>query len=476
MHSHDKKSTFEERNLENSPKLDESRAGIFKFSRKDLTDSVTESRIKEEENGEVGDVEQENKHEETKDGGQGGRNNEIDKQDQEKVEEEADHGKEIADEEDKNGQVEELDFLEDQEHQEVSHEALEKSFKGDDAASAVVHHAQVKEHDERSHEAQEMRFKGDDASSAVAHVAQVTEHEVGSYEEREKSFHDDDASSAVEQDIQMTETKSENGGSGAVDEKQLEKLERKEIENETVTNGTIYGSKGNDSSAIHEVSETTPDNYPTINGNAVEKRESAVGAYPKLEDGSSSNSTTGKSNNHTEQQADLPTVNVIGNQAELHMNSMNNEMELHTTSSTMFSHKREPQMNSPSVSDQSESKINMVVDIVTNGVPPQNESATLDSVQDRNATVEVVTPSENKLENKVMKQTKNSNTAARPGESRGSSPTSSAINENGETVSAKSGNSSHNVAAQDNGDAHTDQSTLLDIKTKAKSGGEEAAE
>ncbi|XP_008790422.1 myb-like protein X [Phoenix dactylifera] len=467
MHSHDKKSTYVERNSKSSLKLDESQTKIFKFGRKDLprtveTDSVTESRIKEKENKEVGDVEQENKHEETEDGGGGGGNDEIDEQDQEKVEEEANHGKEIDDEEDKNedknGQVEELDLLKDREHEEVSHEARVNSFKGDDASNTVVHYTQVKEQEERSREAQEMSFKGDDASSAVGHDAQVTEHEVGSYEKREKSFQDDDASSAVEHDIQVTESKSENGGSGGVDEKQLGKMERKEIENET-TNGTIGGFKGNDSSAagsdisntrvsivIHEDSETTPNNYLTRNGNAVEKRESDVGAYRKLEDGSSSNSTTGKSNNHTEQQADLPTVNAIGNQTEPHMNSKKNEMELQTTSSTMFSHKREPQMNSTSVSDQSESEIKMmVIDTVTSGVPQQNESAALESVQDQHATVEMVTPSDNKsnLENIVMEQTESSNTTARPEESGGSSTTSSAKNENGETVSTESGNSSH---------------------------------
>ncbi|XP_010936222.2 uncharacterized protein [Elaeis guineensis] len=497
MHPHDKKGTYEERSSESSLKLDERQANIFKVGRKDLphtvkTDSITETRIREEENGEVGDVERENKHEDTEDGGQGGGSDDIDEQNREKMEEEADHGKEIADEEernkDRNGLVEELDLLKDQEHEEVSREAREKSYEGDDASSAVVHNTQVKEHEERSREAQEMRFKGDDASSAVAHYAQVTEHEVGSYEQREKSFQDDDASSAVEHDIQVTESKSENGGSGSVDEKQLEKMERKKIESGTVTNGTIDGLKGNDSSAsgldisnthvssaINEDSKTTSNNYSTTNTNAVEKRESYVGAYPKLEDGSSSNSTTKKSNNHTEQQADLPTVNMIGNQTELHMNSMNNERELQTTSSTMFSHKREPQMNSTSVSGQSESEINMVIDTVTNGVPLQNESATLDSVQDQNATVKMVTR-ENKLENIVMEQTKNSNTTARPEESGGTSTTSSARNENGETVSARSGNSSRNVAAHDNGNAHPDQSTLPDIKTKAKSGREEPAE
>ncbi|EHA8591455.1 protein FYV8 [Cocos nucifera] len=498
MHSHDKKGTYEESNSESSLKLDESQANSFKSGRKDLphtveTDAVTESRIREEENREVGGVERENKHEDAEDGGQGGGSNEIDERNREKMEEEADHEKEIADEEeknkDRNGQVEEFDMLKDQEHEEVSREAREKNYEGDDASSAVVQNTQVKEHEERSREAQEMRFKGDDASSAVAHDAQVTEHEVGSYEQREKSFRDDDASSAVEQDFRVTESKSENGGSGSVDEKQLEKIGRKEIESETVTNGTMDGLKGNDSStsrldisnthvssAINEDGKATSNNYPTINSNAVEKRESYVGAYPKLEDGSSSSSTAEKSNNHPEQQANLPTVNAIGNGTELHMNSLNNEKELQKASSTMFSHKGESRMNSTSVSDQSESEFNMVIDTVTNGVPLQNESATLDSVQVQNAAVEMVTPSEHKLESMVMEQTENSNTTVRPEKSGGSSTTFSARNGDGETVSAEPGNSPHNVAAQDNGEAHTDQSTLEDIKTKAKSGGEKAAE
>ncbi|XP_029124227.1 uncharacterized protein [Elaeis guineensis] len=448
-HSYDSKKAYEKRISKNLPEFDESRADIFRLSRKDLphkveTDSVSEGRIEEEENEEVGDAEQENKSKDSENEGGGGANDGIDEQDQEISDEQSNNGEEVAG--DKNGPVEESGLLEEQGHEEVSHEAREKSFKGDDASSAVAHDSQVTELEERSHEAQEMHFKGDDAASAVPHDVQVTEHEEGSREEREKSSNVDDAPSFVELNTQVTESESEKEGSGGVAEKQLE---RKEIENATVADGTTDGStanysKTNDSSVILENSETAPNNNLTTNGNSVQKRDSEVGASPILEDGSLSNSTAGNSNNRMKRQAD-------GSQTEPHTNSTNvpnNEMELQTNSTT------------------------------TSG-NTMNESATLDSVQDQNAAVKMVTPSENKsnLENTVREQTENSNAAAvRPEESGGSSTTSSPTDENGEKIAAEAGNSFHNLAMEDNGEAHTDHPTLQAIQNKAKSGGEEATE
>ncbi|WOK92260.1 hypothetical protein Cni_G00951 [Canna indica] len=68
-----------------------------------------------------------------------------------------------------------LGVIEDQEHEEHSHEAREKSFKGDDASSEVVHHSQELEHEERTQEARERSFKADDVSSAVDHVVPLKE-------------------------------------------------------------------------------------------------------------------------------------------------------------------------------------------------------------------------------------------------------------------------------------------------------------
>ncbi|KAG1366688.1 dual specificity protein kinase pyk3 [Cocos nucifera] len=484
-HSHDSKKAYEERISKNLPEFDESRADIFRFGRKDLphkveTDSVGEARIEDEENEEVGDAEQENKRKDSEnEGGGGGAKDGMDEQDRERSDEQSNNGGEVAG--DKNGQAEESSLLEEQGHGEASHEAREKSFRGDDASSAVVHNTQVIENEERSHEAQEMHFKGDDAASAVSHDAQVTEHEEGSHEGREKSSNGDDASSFVELNTQATGSESEKEGSGGVAEKQLEKIERKAIENETVANGTIDGltanySKANDSSVILENSETTPNNNLTTNGNSVQKRESEVGTSSNtLEDGSYSNSTAGNSNNHVKQQAD-------GGQTEPHPNSTNvpnNEMELQTNSTTTSGNTMEPHMNSTTVSnDQIASKNNLTVIAVTNGVTLQNESATLDSVQDQNGAVKTVTPSENKsnLENVVRERTENSNAAVRPEESGGSSTTSLATDDDGEKIAAESGNSFHNLAAEGNGDAHTDQPTLQGIQNKAKSDGEEATE
>lgn len=78
------------------------------------------------------------------------------------------------------------------EHEEHSHEAREKSFKGDDASSEVIHTTEEVEHDERTREARERSFKADDASSAVGHVPlNDSEPEIGGFvsvEESNSSF------------------------------------------------------------------------------------------------------------------------------------------------------------------------------------------------------------------------------------------------------------------------------------------------
>ncbi|XP_042442468.1 uncharacterized protein LOC122027548 isoform X1 [Zingiber officinale] len=74
------------------------------------------------------------------------------------------------------------------EHEEHSHEAREKSFKGDDASSEVVHNTEEVEHEERTREARERSFKADDASSAVGHVPlNDSESEIGGFVSVEES-------------------------------------------------------------------------------------------------------------------------------------------------------------------------------------------------------------------------------------------------------------------------------------------------
>lgn len=74
------------------------------------------------------------------------------------------------------------------EHDEPSHEAREKSFKGDDASSEVVPNSEEVEHDERTREARERNFKADDASSAVGHVPfNDSEPEIGGFVSVEES-------------------------------------------------------------------------------------------------------------------------------------------------------------------------------------------------------------------------------------------------------------------------------------------------
>ncbi|KAG6470891.1 uncharacterized protein LOC122032893 [Zingiber officinale] len=73
--------------------------------------------------------------------------------------------------------------VDDPEHEEHSHEAREKSFRGDDASSEVVHNTHEAERDERTREARERSFKADDASSAVDHIVPLkdSEPEIGMF-------------------------------------------------------------------------------------------------------------------------------------------------------------------------------------------------------------------------------------------------------------------------------------------------------
>ncbi|XP_041011529.1 dentin sialophosphoprotein-like isoform X2 [Juglans microcarpa x Juglans regia] len=173
-HSHDKKKAFDENDANLSAKT-RSGGELLNFGRKDLHPYVKEVTKKdkhggeEEEESKHGEDEQEeenkhevdeqedeeNKSEETEDEERGVGDDEIDENDQEKLDGEADRDEEFIDDEkegkeddrkseDKDSQVE--TSLEDQDHDDGTeniHEAREEHYKGDDASSAVAHDTQT---------------------------------------------------------------------------------------------------------------------------------------------------------------------------------------------------------------------------------------------------------------------------------------------------------------------------------------------
>ena len=187
-HSHDKKKEYNEKDAKLSVKT-QSGGELLKFGRKDLphSEQVTmkqehheeeekeggeeeenkpdEEREEEENKHEVEEhEEEENKSEDTEDEERGGGDNEIDENDEEKLDGEGDRDEEFLEEEkereeegdekdsernwsvNKEGQVENENSSEDQDHDggdQNSHEAREEHYKGDDASSAVTHDTQT---------------------------------------------------------------------------------------------------------------------------------------------------------------------------------------------------------------------------------------------------------------------------------------------------------------------------------------------
>ncbi|CAL9162235.1 unnamed protein product [Musa hybrid cultivar] len=202
-HSHDRRKAYEERFG-----ADEARSEIASFGRKDLlprtveADSVPDTRAKED----LHDVH---------------------------PAEEAEHKEHTAHGVDKDEKK--TGALEDQEHEEQSHEAREKSFKADDAASEVVHSdSQHVEHEELTHEARERSFTADDASSAVDHFVPVREPESGiglfdSSEGTHSSVAREDNSTVP--DVKVTTSTTGEADDGVDDQTELETADR--IFNET---------------------------------------------------------------------------------------------------------------------------------------------------------------------------------------------------------------------------------------------------
>ncbi|CAL9050357.1 uncharacterized protein LOC135609657 [Musa acuminata AAA Group] len=227
-HSHARRKAYAE-------SFDEGQSDITRFGRKDLlpstgnADSVVDAKVKED--AEV--TEQDTEHEE------GAENHRTDGRDKVRAE----------------NTPREVGAFEDREHDERSREAREKTFKGDDASSEVVHYSsQDIKHEELTQQARERSFRADDASSAVDHVVQVQEPE--------------------------SETE------------------------------LLDSFKGTNSSVIHEDNSTLPNIEDATTADVLQKTEQT-----KVDKWNSS-STTGEADENMEEQTDLGIVDHIDNETK----------------------------------------------------------------------------------------------------------------------------------------------------------------
>ena len=253
-HSYEKKAAYVENNDNNDTsdvhKDDQSQGEIIKLGRKDLpakmeADSSTlDERVEDEETEEI---EQEMKHDEHDD-------DPIDEPDLEKDDDLPEPGEHSADKDEESDGV---GVFEDEERKERSQEDQEKSFHGDDVASAVTHDPPSSQHDELTHHAQEKILYVDDASTAVPHEKQEPEHK----EEEARKARDstvNDASSSMDHDAQNAKP---------LPDEQLKSMDKIFEGTANLSNGITFqgpGANGTDASGEHGASSTNPSSNPNL--------------------------------------------------------------------------------------------------------------------------------------------------------------------------------------------------------------------
>ncbi|RRT66444.1 hypothetical protein B296_00017832 [Ensete ventricosum] len=182
--------------------------------------------------------------------------------------------------------------------QEIEHEEGAENHRSDGRDKARAEHTprqagafEDQEHDERYREAREKSFKGDDASSEVVHYSsQDIEHEERAQQARERSFRADDASSAVDHVVQV-----------------------KEFDSETELLDSFKGT--NSSVILHEDNSTLPNSEDTTAADVLEKTEPGV-AHTKIDERSSSSTTTGEVDENMEEQTDLGIGDHVDNETK----------------------------------------------------------------------------------------------------------------------------------------------------------------
>lgn len=253
-HSYDKKAAYNE-NDDNSDATDvhkdvQSQGEVIRLGRKDLpakmeADSSTlDERVEDEETEEI---EQEMKHDEHDD-------DPIDEPDLDKDDDLPEPGDHSADKDEGSdgGAV-----FEDEERKERSQEDQEKSFHGDDVASAVTHDPPSSQRDDLTHHAEEKILYVDDASTAVPHENQ--EHkEDEAHKATERSSTGDNVSSSVDHDAQIAKP---------LPDEQLKSMDKIFEGTTNLSNGiTIQGPGVNGTSAVeeHGASSTNTSSNPNL--------------------------------------------------------------------------------------------------------------------------------------------------------------------------------------------------------------------
>ncbi|CAL9084277.1 unnamed protein product [Musa textilis] len=387
-HSHARRKAYAE-------SFDEGQSDITRFGRKDLlpstgnADSVIDAKVKED--AEV--TEQDIEHEE------GAENHRTDGRDKVRAEH----------------TPREVGAFEDREHDERSREAREKSFKGDDASSEVVHYSsQDIEHEELTQQARERSFRADDASSAVDHVVQVQESE--------------------------SETE------------------------------LLDSFKGTNSSVIHEDNSTLPNIEDATTADVLEKTEPGV-EHSKLDKWNSS-STTGEA----EEQTDLGIVDHIDNETKPQTYAANesvSQIELGVRSMDLPKNQIKGHKNHTAVSeDWTEAQENQT----TANVTVLRNQTSLNPLQGINSTANLQTPwKEDQTENTIMIQ--KSDKTARPEESEESSRTTAIKDDHKKVLLQQSKDYLHSTVQGKKKRQRDGLSGLKEIQSKVEeSGKEEAAE
>lgn len=316
-HSHARRKAYAE-------SFDEGQSDITRFGRKDLlpstgnADSVVDAKVKED--AEV--TEQDTEHEE------GAENHRTDGRDKVRAE----------------NTPREVGAFEDREHDERSREAREKSFKGDDASSEVVHYSsQDIKHEELTQQARERSFRADDASSAVDHHV-----------------------------VQVQEPESETE--------------------------LLDSFKGTNSSVIHEDNSTLPNIEDATTADVLQKTEQT-----KVDKWNSS-STTGEADENMEEQTDLGIVDHIDNETKPQTYAANesvSHIELGVRSIDLPKNQIKAHKNHTAVSeDWTKAQENQTTSNVN--------QTSLHPLQGINSTANLQTPwKEDKTENTIMIQKSN---------------------------------------------------------------------
>ncbi|KAF8395986.1 hypothetical protein HHK36_017597 [Tetracentron sinense] len=463
-YSHDKKKAFDESNAKISEKVQRDHE-ILKLGRKDphphppMEETVTEKeRHEEEETEEQEEEEEENKHEveesksdESEDDGRGGRDDEIDERDQEKVEEEAEHGEDFIDEHDPEKIEEEAergeDFVDEDEKDKEEKEIKEQEDQIEDMGSSEDQY--LDKGDRITQEAREEQYKGDDASSAVVR----------------------------DTDAQIT---AETGDKGLGNSNEEERTEKNELEQENKIIGSEEVNVDQNDSALKVGKGETAENSTSVNATASEEKGngiplSTVPTEPNDQPEVNNNSTVvnGKTpasslqngtaiilHSTQDQNATIEAPTSIGDDSNLQTENSN------TTVGGM-------QSDSKATLSTDKHAVGELADSSSNSELGLPEEQTMKSSATAGAKDGSASSTTNENANVVKNEKSDADTEKEKAEERS---VSSVTNENADAVQSDPIDSSDSSIPQEKKEARTDLETLPETKTEGNNSEEAAAE